>query len=52
MSWGYPEDKLENKNVEHVTKVMYEITNTKIKEKTLQMGESLMLKTVMVKYEK
>jgi hypothetical protein len=52
MSWDCPENKSANQRNANVAEAWEEITNTVEKEETLEVGESLMLKRILVKLEK
>jgi hypothetical protein len=52
MSWDCPENKSTNQRGAHIVEAKEETMNAEVKEETLEMGESLMLKRVLIKVEK
>jgi hypothetical protein len=52
MSWDCPENKSANQRGAHIAEAKEETMNTEVKKETSNMGESLMLKRVLIKEEK
>lgn len=52
MSWNCLENKSAGPRGVHVVKDKYKATKTKVKEETLELDESLMLKRILIKGEK
>jgi hypothetical protein len=52
VSWDCLEYKSTNQRGDHIAEAKEETMNGKLKEETLEMGESLMLKRVLIKAEK